>query len=191
MNVIGVVGRNASGKDELLDYLHERCSLPVLSVGDIARELAEEEGVEPTRENLHEISERYLERHGSRYFVERLIERIEEEPWDSVGITGIRTPVDVEALRQRFGNDFLLVYAKVGDPALRFERTQARDSARDPDLYREFLEQDKEEEQLFRISEAIEKADLTIRNDASLEAFHERIDETIIDGVLAAELDCG
>lgn len=190
MNVIGVVGRNASGKDELLDYLQERCGLPVLSVGDIARRLAREEGVRPTRENLHEISEEYIERYGPQYFAERLITRIEEEGWDVVGITGIRTPADVATLRQHFGDDLLLIHVEVGDPALRFERTQSRDSARDPDSYKEFLRKGEEEEQLFHISEAIEEADLTIRNDASLETFHERIEETLLDGALADELEC-
>jgi dephospho-CoA kinase len=117
MNVIGVIDRSASGKDELLDYLQERCDLPVLSVGDIARELAEEEGLAPTRGHLHKISQEYLEHHGPRYFAERLIERIEREGWDAVGITGIGTPVHVTTLRERFGQHLLLVYVKVGDPS--------------------------------------------------------------------------
>jgi dephospho-CoA kinase len=47
MKVIGVVGLNGSGKDELVDYLHQRCGIPVLSAGDIARDIAAEEGVYP------------------------------------------------------------------------------------------------------------------------------------------------
>lgn len=38
MLVIGVIGRNYAGKDALVDILHERCSLPTLSVGDVVRE---------------------------------------------------------------------------------------------------------------------------------------------------------
>jgi dephospho-CoA kinase len=84
----------------------------------------------------------------------------------------------------------LLVYVKVGDPALRFERTQDRDSARDPDSYQAFLRQDQEEENLFHIGEAIDEADLTISNDASLEEFHERIEKALLEGALADELEC-
>jgi dephospho-CoA kinase len=35
MKVIGVVGFNAAGKDELVDYLHQRCDIPVVSMGDL------------------------------------------------------------------------------------------------------------------------------------------------------------
>ena len=73
---------------------------------------------------------------------------------------------------------------------MRFKRTQDRDSARDPDSYEAFLRQDEEEEQLFHISEAIAEADLTIMNDASLEGFHERIEEVLLEGALADELEC-
>ena len=47
--IVGVIGRNGAGKDELSKRLHARCGLPMLSAGDIARRIAKERGVEPTR----------------------------------------------------------------------------------------------------------------------------------------------
>ena len=40
MRIIGVVGKNGSGKDEVLKYLRIRYSVPFLSTGDIVREMA-------------------------------------------------------------------------------------------------------------------------------------------------------
>jgi len=180
MKVIGAVGLNGAGKDELVDYLHRRCGIPALTVGDIVRDIAEEEDVEPTRDNLHAISERYMAQHDRDYFMQRLINKIEEEDWEVVGISGIRTPTDAQALREHFGDDLLLVHVQVNNSTLRFIRTKERGKARDPRTYSDFKQQDEAEEEMFRVSGTIEQADVTIRNDDSLEAFYQRIEETII-----------
>lgn len=189
MKVIGVVGRNGSGKDELLDYLQQHCDLSILSAGDVARQIAKEEGVPATRENLHQISQEYIDRYGQEFFMERLIEQVRED-WNAVGITGIRAPTDVQVLREHFGDDFFLVAVEVGDPKLRFERLKERDKPRDPDTYEEFLRQDEEEVELFHVDETMRRADSAIQNDASLQAFHRRIRESIIEAPLGDALRC-
>jgi dephospho-CoA kinase len=184
MKVIGAIGRNASGKDEFVEYLSEQHDVPTLSIGDIVRDIAAEEDVHPTRDNLHEISQRCIDRYGKTYFVERLVEKIKEQGWDRVAVTGIRSPADVATLKEDFGDDFVLVHVRVGDPRIRFERSRDRDEPRDPKSFQKFLEQDEEEEQLFDIHEAIEEADLTIDNSASLDEFHEAIDTKVVEPIL-------
>ena len=39
MIVLGAVGLNGSGKDALIEYLHERHGIQMLSMGDVVREL--------------------------------------------------------------------------------------------------------------------------------------------------------
>jgi len=56
MKVIGAVGQNGSGKDEVLKYLKAACGVPFFSTGDMVREIAAKEGVEATRDNLRAIS---------------------------------------------------------------------------------------------------------------------------------------
>lgn len=180
MKVIGAVGRNGSGKDELIAYLRRRCGVRAMSVGDIVRKIAASRGVEPTRENLHRISRECLERKGGRIFMETLVERIREFGQDQIGISGIRTPTDVEVLRDHFGDGLLLVHVAVSDPWLRFERSASRDEARDPDSYETFREQDREEEELFHLSETLRRADLVLPNDGGLEAFRALIEERLI-----------
>lgn len=189
MKVVGVVGRNGSGKDELLEYLNEHCDLTILSAGDVARQIAEKEGLPATRENLHQISQDYIDRYGEEFFMERLVDQMQEE-WNAVGISGIRTPADARVLREEFGDDFLLVHVQVGDTAKRFERVCERGKERDPQSYEAFLRQDQEEIDSFDLDETIRRADLTIENDASLEAFYRRIRESIMKAPLGEELLC-
>ncbi|NLG49010.1 MAG: AAA family ATPase [Chloroflexi bacterium] len=190
MQVIGVVGLNASGKDALLEYLHQRCGLPIVSSGDIARDLAMQRGLAPTRDNLHHISTQYIARYGTDYFMRQIVDIIEREGWTAVGITGIRTPDDVRTLKQRLGNNFVLVYVHVSDPHLRYERARQRAEARDPTTFAEFAEKDREEEELFHIRDTIQYADMIIDNSSTIEAFHQQIEEKIVRGRLGAQLGC-
>ena len=63
MKIIGVIGQNGSGKDEVLKYLRAKYKSAVSYPPEIwFREIAAREGKEPTRENLQEISQRYFHR---------------------------------------------------------------------------------------------------------------------------------
>jgi dephospho-CoA kinase len=77
MKVFGVTGRNGSGKDEVVDYLRERCGIVGLSAGDILREIAATEQISPTRENLHALAKKVMWEKGRDYVARRLIRLIE------------------------------------------------------------------------------------------------------------------
>jgi len=188
--VVGAVGLNGSGKDALIHYLEERCGLTVLSLGDVARELARLEGVTFKRGNLQEVSQKYMEKYGEDFFVKGLIEEIDNKLLKKVGITGVRTPADVATLRHHFGADLLLIHVKVDNPQLRFERLQQRGEARDPRHYEDFLAQEKTEKNLFRVDEAIQQADVTVTNAGTLEEFHREIDRLIAQQPFFQDLDC-
>lgn len=191
MRVIAAVGRNASGKDELANYLYRRCAVPVLASGDVARDMADEQGVEPTRFSLHRLSRQAMAEHGEAFFMQRLIDEIEAHDWPAVVISGVRTPADVETLRAHFGQDLLIVHVAVDDPRERYQRMQARGAPRDPETYEAFLRQEREEEEMFSVSEAIRRADVTIENNTTLEALYRRIEEILIRPVLTDEVGCG
>ena len=69
MRIIGAVGANGSGKDEVLKHLRDRYGVPFLATGDMVRSIAAEEDREPTREALGEISERCFAEQGPGCFV--------------------------------------------------------------------------------------------------------------------------
>lgn len=189
--VIGVVGLNGSGKDALLKYLKERCGLEILSLGDVARELAHLEGVKYSRDKLHEISQKYVDKYGPDFFIKALIEEIYKKNLTKVGITGIRTSTDLDALKERLGADFLLIHVEVGDPRVRFERLRERGEARDPKNYEDFLAQEKSEQGLFQLEEATARADVTVQNAGTLEDFHREIDRLIAEQQFFQDLGCG
>lgn len=188
--VIGVVGRSASGKDELLKYLHQRCDLPIISFGDVVREMAHRRGIKPTRTNLHNLSQEFFDRRGRDYFARKIIDRIEKRDEAAVGLSGIRTPIDVKVLREHFRKDFLLVGVVVGDQHTRFERARQRGSARDPEQYEVFRRRDQEEEEVFHISDTLDCVDLKIWNDSTLEVFHKAVTERVIDPHLSGVIAC-
>lgn len=183
MIVVGIVGRQNSGKDALADALRDNGGFHKLSTGDIVRKLAERECVPRTREKLQDVASELIARRGPDYLAGLLVRRIEANDWPRVAITGLRTPADVTTLRDRFGDAFLLVRVTVRDPRQRFERGTKRGKPRDTESYERFLEHDRAEQELFDLDQTLSMADLTIENDGTLEEFHREIDEKILNRV--------
>ena len=188
VKVIGAVGQNGSGKDEVLKYLRDKYNVPFLATGDVVREIAAKERVEPTRENLGKISDRHFREFGQGYFVKLLADKIRHTGWKVAGISGIRSLTDVSILRDIFGQDFILIDVYITDPHLRYRRMTARGEGRDPHSYEQFLQQDQAEEELFSLKEAERLADYSISNDGTLDDLYGEIDRLVTDkGLLAAQ----
>jgi dephospho-CoA kinase len=117
IKIIGVIGQNGSGKDEVLKFLRTKHGVPFLSTGDVVREIAAKEGVEPTRENLGKISDRYFREFGKGYFVKLLADKIKHSGWKVAGISSIRSLDDVSILKGIFGQDFILINVYITEPA--------------------------------------------------------------------------
>jgi dephospho-CoA kinase len=179
MKVIGVVGKNGSGKDEVVRYLNKQYGIPLFSVGDVVRDIAKEEEIEPTRDNLDEITRKYFAKYGKGYFLKQTIEKIINNGLKSAGISGIRSPEDVNILRESFKDDFILIYVYITDDRVRFERMLKRGSARDNMTFDELLKQDQASEEIFNVSRVIDTANLSISNDGTLEDMHREIDKTV------------
>ena len=179
IKVIGAVGQNGSGKDEVLKYLRTRYGVPFLSTGDVVREIAAKEGVEPTRENLGKISDKYFSEFGKGYFVKLLADKIRDTDWKVAGISGIWSLEDVSILKDIFGKDFILIDVFISDPRVRYNRMTSRGESRDPHSYEQFLKQDQTEEELFHVREAEKLADYSVSNDGTLEDLHREIDRLV------------
>lgn len=174
--IIAAVGKNASGKDYFLEYISKEFGVPLLSIGDVVRELAEADGLEKTRENLHATSKKYMGLYGQDFFPKKLIEKIKSLDSENVLVSGIRPPSDVEHFKAAFGDDFFLVGIVVESDRRRWERTVARGSARDNVTFEQFLALDAEEEKIFHTSVTMGMADYTfVRGDFSDEVYHEMI----------------
>ena len=177
--ILAAVGKNASGKDYFLDIISKQFDIPVISCGDCVRELATNEGLEHTRENLQYISHKYMSTYGQDFFPKMMAEKI-KNMGDNVNVlvSGIRPPSDAELFRDTFGDKFFLVAIVLESDRLRYERMVARGSARDNITYEQFLEFDRREEELFHTSKTMDMANYTfVRGDYSDEVYHEKIRE--------------
>lgn len=179
MRIIGCVGLIGSGKDTVIEHISKEYGFEKISVGDIIRNIASKNNISPTRDNLHKISIEYTEKHGVDYFIRQVVERIERENLDRVTITGIRSPTDVSILRSSFGEDFALVLVKTSEPKKRFERLKKRNEPRDPRTWKEFVRQEKREEEVYSLSETCRLTDYTIVNDSELSDLVKEIDQIL------------
>lgn len=179
VRIIGAIGKNGSGKDEVLRYLRDRYGVPFVATGDIVRALAAEEGLDPTRENLGAISARVFAEKGPAAFVRMAAEEIAGRHLPVAGISGIRSARDVRMLKDLYGHGFILVHVAVSNDDGRFERMRRRAEARDPVDVRHFRELDRREEEQFHLSEAAALADFTLTNDGALADLHTAIDRLV------------
>jgi dephospho-CoA kinase len=180
VKVFGVVGEIGSGKDEVLKYLRARYGIPYISTGDIVRRIAESENIEATRENLEKISLRCFKELGKGCFIRQAAEEILHNGWKIAGISGVRSPDDVEIMKSMFGKDFILIRVDISNPETRFQRVRNRNEERDPITYNQFLEQDKNEENTFHINQTSNMADYALSNDGNVEDLHRDIDALVL-----------
>jgi dephospho-CoA kinase len=175
--VIAAVGKNGTGKDFFLEYLAKTYSLPMISIGDVVRELAANDGLELTRDNLHKTSQKYMTAHGQTFFPSQICEKIKASGKPHYLVSGIRPPSDVQVLKDAFGEKFVLVDVVISDDEVRYARMAARGSERDNVSQDEFRRLDLQEESIFRTSESEKMADVIIKNDGSAEDFLSAADE--------------
>lgn len=173
--VIAAVGKNGTGKDFFLEYLAKTYDLPMISIGDVVRELASNDGLELTRENLHKTSQKYMGMHGQTFFPEQIAKKIKESDAPHYLVSGIRPLSDVMTLQQAFGDEFILVDVVISDDMVRYERMLARGSDRDGGSIEKLKGYDAEEERIFKTSESEKMANYTIKNDDGVEEFYAAI----------------
>jgi dephospho-CoA kinase len=188
MKVIGTIGQNGSGKDEVLKYLHRKYFIPYISTGDMVREVAARKNILPTRENLGRLTESYFRQFGKGHFVTMAANKILRNQWHVTGISGIRSTEDIEVVKEIFGRGFILIHVYISDQKIRFRRMVERGSERDPRTYEEFLKLDEAEERQFHISEAASQANYTVNNDGTVDDMELQIDELVNNRQLVARL---
>jgi dephospho-CoA kinase len=163
--------------------------MPFIATGDIVREIAANEKVEMTRENLGRISQKYFKLYGRGCFIRMAVDLIRKANWKTAGVSGIRSPDDVAILKELLGDGFILVAVTVTDPGTRYRRMMKRGEGRDRGELEQFRLRDAEEEKLFHVSEAIKQADISIANDGGVAELYTAIDSLITNKRLPVELN--
>lgn len=161
MTIIGLVGKQGSGKSTVSDVLVKK-SFDVVSMGDVVRGEAERRGL--GGDALGQISTELREEHGPTAVAELLLER--QDLSGDVVIDGLRSDAEVELFREELEGFFLV--AVTASQETRYERITGRGRSDDPESYEAFVEKE-EREDSWGLDAAISMADLEVENEAGLE----------------------
>jgi len=181
MQVIGTVGLPGSGKSEAAEVARD-LAIPVVTMGDVIREECRDRGLDPA--TYHgEIAGKLREENGPGAIAQRSLpvvrDRLEEA--ETVLVDGIRSGTEVDIFEDAFGGEFLLVRVEAPDEA-RARRLDLRDRDAGADEGGESLAERDERELGFGMDEAMERANVDVDNDGSLQAFHERVRTLLTEG---------
>lgn len=175
MTVIGTVGLPGSGKSEAATVATE-AGFPVITMGDVIREECRKRGLDPNSDH-GTVAQDLRAENGKAAIAEASLPMIRDALADNdvVLVDGIRSDVEREVFTEEFGEDFMLVSIEAP-----FEVRADRLDERGRDNFeKESLEERDERELGFGMGEAMENADVTIKNTGSLEDFHEQIRDLI------------
>jgi len=173
--IIGLTGMPGAGKTTVANYLSQK-GIPLLVMGDVVREVAENDGLEPTSDNLAKLMLRLRKRNGPEAVAHLIVNKIklmkkEDKQLGVVIVDGIRSLAEVQVLR-RIGSVKLL--AIHGSTLTRYTHVRERGRSDVPSNIGEFDKRDKIEMDV-GISNAIALADETIsNNDISISELCER-----------------
>jgi dephospho-CoA kinase len=159
--LICIVGMPASGKTLVAHYIAELGDYPIITMGDIVRELARERGIQDLRELMFKIREE----EGRSAIAKRCIRKIEEGRSDVVIVDGIRNIEELEEFKKSYVVHTLAILCS---QEKRFERLHKRKREDDPKLWDGFVKRDLAEKRI-GIEEAILSAEYVITNEGTKE----------------------
>jgi dCMP deaminase len=175
--LIGLTGRNASGKGEVARYL-QRKSFYYYSLSDVIRDEIRLRGEQPTRERLIIVGNELRQRSGASVLAERILAKVEDDK--HYVIDSIRNPAEVDAFRA--AKHFKLIRIDA-PPEVRFQRILSRQRESDPRTFEEFIELENREAEGDDTSQNLVKvelmADHTLTNEGALTALYAQIDDLL------------
>jgi dephospho-CoA kinase len=162
--IVALTGMPGAGKTTVANYLAQK-GIPLLIMGDVVREAAQNEGLEPTSGNLAKLTIRLREKNGPEAIAHLTANKIktmknEDKEFAVVIVDGIRSMAEIEVLK-RVGQVKLL--AIHGSILTRYSHIRERARSDVPSNINEFDKRDRVEMEV-GISDAIALADETISN---------------------------
>jgi dephospho-CoA kinase len=163
-HVLGVAGMPGSGKSLVVKVAREN-GYDAVVMGDVVRQEAERNGLEPNPENIGKIMLELREKEGKNVIAKRCVIRIEASRRPRVVVDGIRSLEEVEEFKKRFPG-FALV-AICASPETRFQRLYRRRRSDDADGWVVFHQRDARELSV-GLGSAIAMAEYTVVNEEPL-----------------------
>src|SRR4051812_7389437 len=172
--IVGLTGKNASGKGEVAKYLESR-GFQYHSLSDVLRSELKRRRMTPTRDHLTRVGNELREKYGPSILAERILKELAES--QNYIVDSFRNPAEIEAFRQR--PDYVL-WAITAKPEARFKRIKARARENDPQTLKHFITVEKREahnaDPNKQSIDACEKmADMQIANNGTLEQLNKAL----------------
>ncbi len=177
--IIGLTGKNGSGKGEVARFLKER-GFEYLSLSDVVREEVGRKKKPITRDNLVATGNELRKKFGQDVLAKRTIDRIEIDK--NYVIDSIRHPAEAKAFKSRNGFALLNVTAP---PKVRFERLKARGRENDPKTFPQFLKLEQKERKSSvgsdqQLDQTIKLADYSVQNSGTLQELQNEITRLVM-----------
>lgn len=172
-HVIGIIGTIGAGKDTAGDYIASKLHIPTFQISSPLKQICQEAGVEPTRDNLIALGTKLAAEHGDGYLADYILERMPQEAI----ITGMRQLGQIETLRAKASLTLISIDA---DPAIRFERVTQNAKLGEASNLDEFVSKEIRENSApnaQRLFECMEMAEYRVVNEGSLEDFYSELDK--------------
>ncbi len=134
-------------------------------MGDIVREMAKNQGVEPTPANLGDLMLAIRAEHGPNVVAAKTLEKINKARPNKACIEGLRSIQELELFREEFPTIVIAVHSS---PRTRFIRLTARERRDDPKSHEIFEERDRREIGV-GLGGVIAIADFAIINEGAIE----------------------
>ncbi len=163
MKIIAITGMPCSGKKILRKEIDKR-NIPIIVMSKIVREEMVQKGQVIDNITLREYATRLRKVYGYDIVAKKCIPHIEEHrDHDIVALDGVRGMKEVDLLKQRYGDDFILIGVH-SSPRIRFNRMLKRCSPSDPKTFEEFEFRERTEFG-WGLGDAISRSDLMIVNE--------------------------
>jgi dCMP deaminase len=176
--IIGLTGKNASGKGEVGDYLKAR-GFTFFSLSDVLREELKKQKLPLTRENLTNLGNTLRNERGPSVLADKILDYLEDDR--HYVIDSFRNPEEVIAFRRT--KDFVLICVEAS-PVKRFERIRKRNREQDPQTFDEFSAQETKEASSAdptkqNLEACAAMADHHLTNNGTLENTHEALNKLV------------
>jgi len=180
--VIGLVGEAGTGKGIVTDLLTQH-GFGNYSLSDTLREISNSISLPDGRENLTALGNSLRENFGSDILAQGAKQWVEQSGKDHVIIDSIRNPAEVTYLKQELG---AFIIGVTMSPEKTFQLMESRRRPGDPTTWEEFLklkareEGEGQKESGQQLLKCLALADVTLKNEGTIEDIHEAINELLI-----------
>jgi len=172
--IVGLTGRNASGKSEVGNYLEQR-GFTSYSLSDVLRTECKKIKKSITRDNLTDLGNELRNEFGPSVLADKILDQIEDDR--HYVVDSFRNPEEVKAFRRT--KDFILVGIGASQKK-RYERLKARKREADAQTFEEFVRHEAREATNLEptkqnLDACFKLANYRLTNNGSIESFHESL----------------